>query len=343
MSFSEMSVEPENNATRSIHQFMWMERLTTPATTVTYSMEFASPDNTTTVHMRRASSLAIKLADLQAGDFAYDSNTDNNSPVASSGFTDGASIVIGDGTSDWLVFFTSYWLIDDTADDYRMQIDVGGTARCFCEEEGENAANTITWGGCTVLEALASSTTVKVQLQTASDVHDSTNSKIFAIRLDAFEDFMATYSDGVQATAILNTTVEVDTVTKNPVVTANNQVEWCAVGGSFSNNADNTAGLQWNLSYQIAAEGENVLCGTVTDNSADWKGHGNQISNLPWVGWGEVPNVDNGEALTIVQDSREDVDNDPVYTVDDSCCCAFTWELAPASGIVIPVPLGPIR
>lgn len=335
--------EARNAGSEALHVYNFMDRFTTPVTPVTYSLEFASLDNTTTCHINEARSLAIKLDDLQSADFFYDEDDTDRTSLSNVTWTDTASVTIGDGTSDYVVFLTTSWLIDSTStDNINIRLEVGGVDRYFYTETGNDLNDILSVGGVTVIKAPAASTVVNVQVQAGDSpaINDQVNARIFALRLDAFEDFMAVYSDGVQAThSVVDTTAEVETVSKTTSTVATE--DWCTIGGFVSSTSINNGGaMQGIMQFDDDGGGETTLCGDLTNADTQWNSSDVDQDNRIWAGIGEVPTVANGSTLRIDMDSREDADVSVSYTIDDTCLAAFTWELAPAN-IVIIVPKGP--
>lgn len=331
LAYSDGRREPVNSGAEQLHPYMFMERKTLAATPETFALQQAS-NGTDTSWVNDSRSLALNLDDLQAADFAYDEDDmtagGKGTDVSSTAWVDGASVVIGDGVSDYKIFVTHHWQIDSSTDDYRVQLDVGGTPRCHIQDQGDKVTEIHASGFTTVLKAPAADTTVKVQVRTTADLHDCDNTRIFALRLNAFVDFLAAYTDGVIVTHVTdNVTQEIDTISKTTDTGITRS--WCALADNVHAGLNRAQIAQSRLNQDIDAVGEVTVAGDLQDNDTGWRSSDTGASGVPWVGFGEVVDVPDGSTLKLILDARADYDTTPSWTTDDAGLAMFTWELVP--------------
>jgi hypothetical protein len=227
---SHMLYEPRRASSANGSPYTYMRVLTTASTANDYEIHFKS-SGSDTASMVDLEMVMIKLDDLASGDWAYDNDPTDNS-FSGGVYEDGASITIGDGTSDWLIVSTAQWQIDSVTDDCLGRIDIGGSPVMNYSHEGEDTAEELVIGSFHYEAALASSTTVKNEFTNTDGSNDVLDNSIFALRLNAFEDHAGgrnttkTDSNGstpVQPIGLTYTTT-----------TAADPQEWIAFGQSLS-------------------------------------------------------------------------------------------------------------
>jgi hypothetical protein len=319
-------LEPRFSAATIGSPYVFMEKVTTDATPTGNDYEFQLRVNTgaNTCRVQSSMMLAIKLDDITENtDWFYANDTTSNVDVSSASWTNGASITIGDGISDYLVIGTSHWLIDSVTDETRMQIDVGGTGHAETGLEGEDLVEEHCVGTMTYVAAPASSTTVRVQIRTNAGAHDCDNSTIFALRLNAFEDYAGTRNTTpteitATATDFISGTLSFTTDT---VATEN----WLFVGQGmyYSEHPEkNTKRRLEDTGLGVVAGDSTQMIGFNGDAIA-----GNQ--KVPMMIFGEAASVADATSITLEYTVIEEVDVVPQPSVDDTSVVGFTWELAP--------------
>jgi len=130
---------------------------------------------------------------LHSGDYAFAKTETLVDITVADQWEDGTSITIGDGTSDWLVFwFGKVGNGSGTNAYHRSRLNVGGTTYNAEEYGRADTQDRLLMGGCMFLSAVASSTTIKPQFASSSTLGDIDANSVFAIRLNAFEDYAGT-------------------------------------------------------------------------------------------------------------------------------------------------------
>jgi hypothetical protein len=235
LSYSTHTQEPRFSGSPTGQPYFFMEKITTDASPTgnDYTLQFRCI-STGVARVQARMMMAIKLDDLSASDWAYSSDTTDRNAVSSSAWVDtSASVTIGDGTSDYLIFASSYWDTIAADDDARTVIDVGGTEYGEILQEGENAAENFSCGTIAYVAAPSASSTAKVKIRSASDSLDVSNAKIFALRLNAFEDY-----GGVRdVTAHTDMTQSAWNTTSTLSITTNTAASrtWFFIGNSIYN------------------------------------------------------------------------------------------------------------
>ncbi len=183
---SHMKSEPRRSSGAAGMPYMYMRKVTTASTPNDYEVHLKG-DGTVNASMMDLEMLMIKLDDLLSSDWAYDNDAVDNS-FTGGVWEDGASITIGDGSSDWLIIQTAHWQIDSVTDDCRGRINIGGSNVMTYFMEGEDVDEEYVLGSFHYEAALATDTVVKNQFTNSDGSQDVLDNSIFALRLNAFED-----------------------------------------------------------------------------------------------------------------------------------------------------------
>ena len=143
----------------------------------------------------------IKLGDLTSNDFLYAENAPGTATPTTYD-TSGAGATVP-ATGDWLLFASARFDCVTVSSDVMLAIHDGTTDQSEVRSEGEDATDFHVYGTLAYRAGLAASTTVRVRhrAETASN-WNTTHTRIFGLRLDAFEDH-----DGVHTTNTVTNSV----------------------------------------------------------------------------------------------------------------------------------------
>jgi hypothetical protein len=179
--------EPISNTTDRGHQYLWMDRRTL---VVNENIYFSLWTDAGTAYADEFFLAVFKIggtSGLGTNDFGYAEATHSGNAASTYG-TGGASFSTP-ASGDWFLIAMSRWLIDSTSSDWLMAISAGGSDYSEIQSEGEDLANEICSGTLAYRAGLGSSQTCRVRYRTDDGTtHDCDATKIFGIRLDAFQD-----------------------------------------------------------------------------------------------------------------------------------------------------------
>lgn len=328
LSFSHARHESRRGGTTNGHAYSFLDKVTAASTPNDYDQQHKAPSGKS-VNWDYAWSLAINLTELGSSNYKWDEDTTLLDALDNASWTDGASVTLGDGSSDWIVFYFAHVLVDSTSGGIKMQLDVGGTPMDYIGLEGEDTVEEYCIGAFAILEAPASSTDVTVQLQTDSataGIMDVDCNRVFAMRLDAFENHYAE-----RDTSDINVTAA-DTAT---------------IVGNVLHTVDTDATSDWQImSYSLLDPGnsnkrshaqvEDATLGLLEGNNTHhWvqNGHGDQNPIV-------IPHEETGVADTtsfdidFVVEEESDVTPQPAWI--DTHFAGWSWELSAtvANGVV---------
>jgi hypothetical protein len=169
----------------------------------------------------------MKLDDLDADDFRYAEDTSSGDAPTTP--TPGASVTLpSDGGDNWLVISNVRWLEDSDTIDSVQQLSLDGNVRMAQRWEGEDTAETLDFLQIGYLPAASASAVCRVEYYNiTSGINDYVQSSIFALKLDAFTNYIGNYSAGPVAKGTVNDTY-VQTNSVSLELDATGDVAWFA-------------------------------------------------------------------------------------------------------------------
>jgi len=317
---SHVRIEPRRADLDKYQSHLYIRKVTTAATPNDYQVEFKSL--TTFAHIAGSELIMIKLDDLGSGDWAYDNDAVDNSFVAGV-WEDGASITIGNGTSDWLIINTAHWQIDSaSADDCKGRIDVDGTPVAFYQLEAEDAVEELVFGTFHYAAALAADTVVKNEFTNTAGAQDVLDNSIFALRLNAFADHAGDRNTDTTTIDAISTTVQPITLTHTVDVPRDHE-PWAAFASTLIGNLSTNA-LRTSSSIRDDTDVDFV-------GNDDTSASANQLiqcassDTVPCLRIGEITEPD---ATDLDWDLSVEGEWANTGDCDEQILVGFTWELA---------------
>lgn len=197
---AEMIMEPNQNVA---HSYVFMHKFTTGGTPDDVTFQIAPQQNIDdTANADSIVVLALSLDDLAATDWFFGEDTTDGDHSAPSAFDDRASITFTPGTTgqDWLIIAWGSVRINSTGKQWRYRIsrDADAEIEPLLSQEGEDGDEELCWMLMRPFNLDNTEHIFKVQSNddSASGQENEHNiSKIFALRLQAFED-VVTFFDG---------------------------------------------------------------------------------------------------------------------------------------------------
>ena len=324
---SEARIEPRRSAIPTGHPYFYIKRLTTANPTTDMDCQFRYGGGAQTVRVQNQQMMMIKLDDLAAADFAYDEDLTALTALDDTAWTDGASVAIGDGSSNFEVYYYCHMIVDAVGDSIRLRLNVGGTTFDIIQLEGEDTVEEYCIGGIAYLAAPASSTTVKIQMQTDSataGLMDVECSRVFALRLNAFEDHF-----GERDTADISVTAaDTETIVGNVLHTVDTAASrnWAIHGFTINDVSESVKRTH----YRLVEDAAGNLVGDTVDHMVQ---HGD-ADQVPLLLFAEMTAVADATALDIDYTVQEEADIVPSPVFIDTHFVGFTWELASAGRTV---------
>lgn len=317
---SEHRLEPRRTGSTLVgHAYAYMARVTTAATPNDYAMQLQTA-GVNTAHIAGMNAFAIKLDDVTENtDFFYDDDATSYTTLASSTYQDGAAVTIGDGTSDYLVISTAHFVVDAVAPEALLRIDVGGVVHGATITETEDTAEEYCIGTLAFVSAPSASTTVTTQVSnsgSSGDI-DVDNNRIFALRLDAFEDHAGT-RDTTPTNITIAATDTVSGTLAHTTVTAASE-DWMFVALGVCDMGDNAK--------RIAPRIDDTTIGNIAGTSGISYSPNGGVDEIGMLLAGELAAVANSTGLDIDFIAREAADVSPNPVVDETTIVAWTWEL----------------
>lgn len=200
---SEMIMEPSSSSVTIRFGYVFLHKFTTGGTPDAVTFQIAPQQNT--IDTARADSivlLALKLDDLASTDWVFGEDTTDINHTTGTTFQDQASITFIPGTTgdDWLIIGWGSVHINNAGKQWRYRIsrDADTEVEPLHSQEGEDVADEWPWMLMRPFNLDNTEHTFKVQSNddSASGSENQHNiSKIFALRLQAFED-VATFWNG---------------------------------------------------------------------------------------------------------------------------------------------------
>lgn len=179
--------------------------------------QIRNDDGVLSVSCGQVEQVAIELDDLDSGDYAYNEDTTGLFALDNTAWDASAAVTIGDGTSDYAIYACAHIAVNSTSASIRMKVTIDGTdiGAQYMELEGEDTAEEYWIGFMVTSDAVASSVTAQIEFQTdsgTSGAHDVIESRIFALRLNAFEDYFTDYDASDDDLTLADTTYLTHTV-----------------------------------------------------------------------------------------------------------------------------------
>jgi hypothetical protein len=303
--------EPQSAA--SGDQYLWFDRRTLVNNENIYFAGWAAA-NTASFNAFRC--LILKLGGLTSNDFVFAEAT-HSSDAPNAYDTSGAGASIPQ-TGDWWLIACSRWLVDSTSADMLLAINDGSADISEVQSEGEDNSDERVIGTMAYKAGLSSGTTVRARYRAdTASTHDAITTKIFGLRLDAFEDHA-----GAQTASTITHSV-VDTYQEY------------AGFGSF---ALTTTGPLLIVGWPIHLSTENTKrpYGRIQIGGSDWPAADNDrlaisdngaAARLAPLHMGYAASQSSG-TLDIDLDCAEDLDVSPTYTCVVQVAIALSLTLA---------------
>lgn len=325
LSYSHSQIE-SRRVSAGQHYF-YLTEITTDASPSDCYMEFKG-NGTDTARVEYQWQLMLAVDDLAAGDYVYDEDTTALTSLDNSAWTDGASVTIGNGVSDYLVAIFAHCGVDSTTAGIRVRLDVNGTAFDHIELEGEDTVEEFCIGAFLCVANPGTNVTAKVQVQTDSataGLMDIDCTRIMAIRLNAFEDnFFERDATDVPITAI-DTDFTVAATTHTTATAASR--DWVIGGYTVQDVGEHTKMTRRRID-------EATLGTLIGGHSADRLCQHGATDQVP-SSWAVVQaGIANATSLDLSLVIQEDTDVTPNPSNIDGNLFGFTLELAAAANNV---------
>jgi len=323
---SEARLEPRDSSSLKGEMYFWMDRYTTPSTPARLRMQGRTDGTSAVQRCISFYGVAIKLDDLDARDYEDAENLTNLTGLDDSGWTEGVSITIGDGASDWLVFGYGRTLVDDFSASLLFRLTDDGTiVGEAIKMTGEDNDEVRQWGSMWALEGIASSD-VALEFQTDDAVagtYDIDRCMIFALRLNAFEDYLIDHDPTDTEIAVVDTdygTISVSHTTD----TGGASRDWMLFGASVISKGDNAGTYRHHIrddTTRIIGDSSDITDGLMQDYAGN-------TDIVPNVRFGENAAVAHHASLVANIKNQENNDVIPTPDIIDAHMGWFTWELA---------------
>jgi hypothetical protein len=326
---SESRVQPRRSTPMSGLIYGFIDKVTTASSPNDYQIQ-AKSDGVMEAHVAGSWLAMIKLDDLSANDWKYNAVDTNDSSISTSWET-GASVDITAG--DWLIIATTRWLMQSASDRAKFRIDVDGTNRMETIHEGESTDETRCLMTATVYEA-AGDVTASVEYSSNGTSPTLSSSRIFAIRLDAFEDHkFARFGKNSASQSVSIDAHDTDYVAEiltGASDTNGSSRDWAI----FAGVTHDTGGNQARLMMAVDQNGTQIIgkTGTGGADQPEVVTHG-AADEVTSVIFGQESSHSDGVNIglsTIVSDH----DSPGNGVIDEAFIAAFTWELVAASDAI---------
>jgi hypothetical protein len=189
--------------TGSGDQYLWFVRRTLVANENIYFRGQVSAASTASYN--EFVCLILKLGGtngLTTNDFVYAEATHvGDAPAAA--ITSGASSILP-AAGDWLLLTCSRWLVDSTTANMQLYVNDGthGDVNIF-RTNGGNTADERVFGSIKYTDALPAGNTVTARFRSGTAAtNDCVSTKIFGLRLNAFQDHAGSYATGPQHSVV---------------------------------------------------------------------------------------------------------------------------------------------
>jgi hypothetical protein len=287
-------------------QYFYMQKYQTAATPDDVLVEIHS-NGTDTVRCRDTHILMINLDELGPDFWAWSEDlTDYNN--VTTGTNTSAEVTIGDGIGDWLVFYCTTWNHDTVGHDIELKLrDTAPTNYGDLRFEVEDALETRCYGNVYAFEALAAEETLTLRVAGPDGgTSDCLRSAVFAIRMDAFEDYFIHNDEATSETQIVNVTTTYTVTTATHTTDTSESRDWV-----FGANA------RWNVQGDLAKtpseEISDATLGSLVGDRFSGYGYNGALARPNTTRWTESTSVADGLALDIDYLVYEPFDADPDY------------------------------
>ena len=323
---------------------MMLHKFTTAATSEKISIENQNFDASTKVsHRVETELLAIPVEDLQTDDWRYGSEA--TSEQVSTTMTDGASVTLpSTGGDDWLIFYEAEFQAQDTSTENKAQLLVGdgGGPETFSTpadmiyiHENEDTIEQHHLGGMYVLENAAASATIKVQWGSEAGTGSSkSQTKIFALRLNAFASHDTQKSSATASIATVDTAITIASDV-GPMNAGRTDTFYCFSNFRIERTGASGTRAQSAIETKVGTGGTYAfkIPGTNFGGSGDVieAMYNSPPSNVARVrGWTE--SLTSGDELYFRYTAEENADVNPAYTAGPVNVAMFSAELAAVGG-----------
>jgi len=316
---NEQRIEPRRGSTNQGLPYGFMEKVTTDSSPNDFEIR-GKTDGVVTTYCAGSWIMMIKLDDLNPNDWIYAAD-DTGDVSLSPTLADGVSIELDVG--NWLIFAFARFDANSISHHMVFELDVGGLTRGHSQYQGEHTAE-LHCRLTAVPITLTSVTTVKIKygVLAGEGSPDLLSNRIFAMRLDAFEDHAFVWDQGVTSINPHNTE---KTVQALAYTTDTNDTRSWGIVAQATCDADNDQAR-----YLLEArQGTTQLISQLSPgggvNENEMNQHGTADESM-WQVYGEITShpdaVDLDLDLIIM-----DIDDPGNGQVDESFICAWTWQL----------------
>lgn len=326
---SESRVQPRRTTAMGGLIYGFIDKVTTASSPNDYQIQSKS-DGAMEAHVAGSWLAMIKLGDLGANDWKYNAVDTNDSSISTS-FETGANVNITAG--DWLIIATTRWLVQSASDSVKFRIDVDGNNLMETIHEGESTDEVRCLMTGTVYQA-AGDVTAAVEYASSGTSPTLSSSRIFAIRLDSFEDHKIekfAKDSGTESVSIdaHDTNYTAETLSGQSSTNGSNR-DWAV----FAGVTHDTGGSQARLMMAIDQAGAQIIGKTGTGGSDQPEvlphGVGDEIASIIFGQESNHPDNTNIDLDIVVSDN----DSPGNGVIDEAFMAAFTWELAAASDAI---------
>ena len=203
------------------HQHFSFRRSTMPGTgTYRNNRDFRGwvrSDGTNTLRVAQTALLLIDLTDLAEGDeFLWDDDATSYTTLDNTAWTEGATVTVPHA-GNWLFFSYAHVIVDSSTAAIRVKLTINDTDHGnYLELAAEDVSEEYCHGSIIPIAGLAAGDVVKFEFQTNSataGVLDIDSNRIFALKLDIFDDHFMEYDPTDTAITTVDTDEEVASFT----------------------------------------------------------------------------------------------------------------------------------
>lgn len=321
--------EPRRTTSQAGIHYGFIDKITTPATPNNFAIQ-AKGGDPATMYVNGSWLAMLKLDDLDASDWAY-AASDTDDTTLTTTFEDGASITLSPG--DWDIY--AFARFDDNSNSayFLARINFDGVTKSELRQQGEVSTSRRCLLMKTTVTVSSGTPTAKVQyaLNTGTS-HDLLSTRIFALRLDAFEDHaFKNKAKGVSETTIATQFIRynVDTLTHTSSTVATRN--WFVCAGLTHDVNDNQLRLQ--SAIQNASNTDFIgIIGSAAPDLPEAVSAGDLDENISII-FGELLSHPDATDLDLELDVRDN-DSPGNGEIDESSISAFTWELASVAAAI---------
>ncbi len=319
--------EPRNVRVQAGVHCGFIDKFTTAVTPNNYHIEGRS-DGTETISLAGSHLVMLKLDDLDAADWKYAAD-DTGDTTLTDVFEDGVSITLGVG--DWDIYAFARWDTNSVADSFIMRVNFDGTALQKNQQKGSDTSDRRCLLVKHTVNVPSGTKVAKIQyaLNSGATSHDLLSTRIFALRLDAFEDHAFNNKASNTTVSPHDVRINRDTLTHTSDTAATRT--WFVSAGLSHDVASVQTRLQSAIQNASDVDFIGAVNATATDDIPEAVCNGNGDENWTVI-FGELTGHADATDLDLELDIL-DQDNPGNGVINDSSISAFTWELA-AGGTV---------